>query len=118
MHFYVAAIPPGSRQFVTVARLYLWFADPDSFLESARSDSRLRWDWFAESRPLWPLLVAHLFTRDDKYFDQPLLQHAIRWARTRDWLGGFISLFTLFSRMYAGQPKEHRSSTARSPALV
>src|SRR5262245_9908489 len=79
MCFYVAAIPPGSGQFVTVARLYLWLADPDSFLESARSDSRFRRDWFEESRPLWPWSVAHLSIWDDKYFDQPLPQLAIDW---------------------------------------
>src|SRR5262245_14708001 len=45
----------------------------------ARSDSRFRRDWFEESRPFWPLLVAHLFTWNDKYFDQPLPQHAIGW---------------------------------------
>jgi hypothetical protein len=31
------------------------------------------------SRPLWPLLVAHLFIWNDKYFDQPLPQLAINW---------------------------------------
>src|SRR5262245_11586063 len=45
----------------------------------AATASRFRRDWFEESRPLWPLLVAHLFTWDDKYFDQPLPQHAIGW---------------------------------------
>src|SRR5215813_11259423 len=79
MYFYVAAIPPGSGQFVTVARLYLWLADPDSFLESARSDSRFRRDWFAESRPLWPWSVAHLFIWNSSQFGQPLPQLAIDW---------------------------------------
>src|SRR5262249_5250342 len=79
MYFYVAAIPPGSGQFVTVARLYLWLADPDSFLESARSDSRFRRDWFAESRPLLPWSVAHLFILNSSQFGQPLPQLAIDW---------------------------------------
>jgi len=64
---------------LTVARFSLWLSVPDSFLESARSDSRFRRDWFVGSRPLWPLLVAHLFIWNDKYFDQPLPQLAIDW---------------------------------------
>ena len=63
----------------TVARLYLWLADPDSFLESARSDSRFRLDWFAESRPLWPWSVAHLFIWNSSQFGRPLPQLAIDW---------------------------------------
>jgi hypothetical protein len=64
---------------LTVARFSLWLSGPDSFLESARSDSRFRRDWFVGSRPLWPWLVAHLFIWNDKYFDQPLPQLAIDW---------------------------------------
>src|SRR5262245_15548044 len=67
------------RQFLTVAQLSLWLAGRDSYIESARSDSRFRRDWFVGSRPLWTLLVAHLFIWDDKYFDQPLSQLAIDW---------------------------------------
>src|SRR5262245_56593576 len=52
---------------------------PDSFRESARSDSRLRRDWFVGARPIWSLLVAHLFIWNGKYFDQPLPQLAIDW---------------------------------------
>src|ERR1700741_320661 len=79
MYFYVAAIPPGSGQFVIVARLYLWLARPDSSLESARSDSQFRRDWFAESRSLWPWSVAHLFIWNSSQFGQPLPQLAIDW---------------------------------------
>src|SRR5262245_21539561 len=82
MYFYVAAIPPGLRQFVTVARFSLWLADPDSFLESARSDSRFRRDCFAESCPLWPWSVAHLFIWNDSQFGQPLAQLAIDWEES------------------------------------
>src|SRR5262245_45621698 len=35
---------------LTVARFSLWFSGPDSFLESARSDSRFRRNWFVGSR--------------------------------------------------------------------
>src|SRR5262245_53416652 len=79
MYSSVGVVPPGSGWFLTVARFSLWRQAPDSSLESARSDSRFRRDWFEESRPLWPLLVAHLFIWDDKYFSQPLPQHAIGW---------------------------------------
>src|SRR4030095_13893272 len=79
MYFSVAAIPPGSGQFVTVARFYLWLEDPDSSLESVRSDSRFRRDWFAESRSLWPWSVAHLFIWNSSQFGQPLPQLAIDW---------------------------------------
>src|SRR5215813_6819856 len=77
--FSPGAVPPWLGQFLTVARLSLWLVGLDSFLESARSDSRFRRDWRQESCPLWPWSVAHLFIWDDKYFDQPLPQLAIDW---------------------------------------
>src|SRR5687768_11985562 len=60
---------------LSVMGLYLSHALPvDLFRPYARSPKG-----HEESRLLWPLLVAHLFTWDDKYFDQPLPQHAIGW---------------------------------------
>src|SRR5215813_1640421 len=51
-----------------------------SFLESLRSDSRFRRDWFAESRPLWLWSVAHFFIWNSSQFGQPLPQLAIDWG--------------------------------------
>src|SRR5215813_15403163 len=79
MYFFVGVVPPGSGRFLTIALFSLWRLVPDSFPESARSDSRFRRNWFVGSRPLWPLLVAHLFIWNDKYFDQPLPQLEIDW---------------------------------------
>src|SRR5262245_10777289 len=76
MYSSVGVVPPGSGLFVTVVLFSLWRLAPDSFSESARSDSRFRRGWRQESRPLWPLSVAHLFIWNDEYFVQPLPQMA------------------------------------------
>src|SRR5215813_14319651 len=77
MYSFVGAVPPGLVPFVTVVLFSLWRLAPDSFSESARSDSRFQRGWCEESRPLWPLLVAHLFIWNGKNFGQPLPQITI-----------------------------------------
>src|SRR6266508_5092085 len=72
MYSSAGGVPPGSGLFVTIVLFSLWLLAPDSFSESARSDSRFRRGWREESRPLWPLSGAHLFIWNDKYFGQPL----------------------------------------------
>src|SRR5262245_36580458 len=77
MYFSVGVVPSGSGRFLTIALFSLWRLAPDSFSESAQSDSRFRRNLCEESRPLWPLSVAYLFIWNDKYFGQPLPQIAI-----------------------------------------
>src|SRR5215510_12127391 len=79
MYFSVGVVPSGSGLFLTIALFSLWRLAPDSFSESARSDSLFRRDWCEESRPLWPLSGTHLFILNDKNFGQPLPQIAIHW---------------------------------------
>src|SRR5215475_12310048 len=105
MYSSVGEVPPEPGRFLTVALFSLWRQAPDSFLESARSDSRFRQDWFEESRPLWPLSGAHLFIWNDKYFGKPLPQIAI--DRERSWTPShfFLQRTPARQRNTAKQPK-------------
>src|SRR5262245_19348606 len=68
MYSSVGGVLLESVRFVTVVLFSLWLLAPDSFSKSAQSDSRFRRGWGEESRPLWPLLVAHLFIWNGKNF--------------------------------------------------